>query len=77
LKQRSSLAEKGFVKLSGFWQTEVMNTKTPSYCGFRFPSEIISDAIWLYHLLQALKYSSEQFATNMEELGLMKKGELL
>ena len=26
-----------------------MNTKTPSYRGFRFPSEIISHAIWLYH----------------------------
>ena len=28
-----------------------MNTKTPSYRGFRFPSEIISHAIWLYHRL--------------------------
>ena len=26
-----------------------MNTKTPSCRGFRFPSEIISHAIWLYH----------------------------
>jgi len=26
-----------------------MNAKTPSYRGFRFPSEIISHAIWLYH----------------------------
>jgi len=26
-----------------------MTTKTPSYRGFRFPSEIISHAIWLYH----------------------------
>jgi hypothetical protein len=54
-----------------------MNTKTPSYCGFRFPSEIISDAIWLYHLLQALKSPPEQVDKKMEELGLMKKGDLL
>ena len=26
-----------------------MKTKTPSYRGFRFPSEIISHATWLYH----------------------------
>ncbi len=27
----------------------MINTQTPSYRGFRFPSEIISHAIWLYH----------------------------
>ncbi|GAC1534061.1 MAG: hypothetical protein NVS2B7_01790 [Herpetosiphon sp.] len=26
-----------------------MNTTLPSYRGFRFPSEIISHALWLYH----------------------------
>ena len=26
-----------------------MKTQTPSYRGYRFPSEIISHAIWLYH----------------------------
>ena len=26
-----------------------MNAKTPSYRGYRFPPEIISQAIWLYH----------------------------
>jgi hypothetical protein len=30
-------------------RTGVMNTKTPSYRGFRFPSEVISHAVWLYH----------------------------
>ena len=26
-----------------------MNTKNPSYQRYRFPSEIISHAVWLYH----------------------------
>ena len=26
-----------------------MNVKTPSYHGYRFPPEIISHAVWLYH----------------------------
>ena len=26
-----------------------MNAKTPSYRGYRFPSEIISHAVWLYY----------------------------
>jgi len=26
-----------------------MKTKTPSYQRYRFPSEIISHAVWLYH----------------------------
>ena len=30
-------------------QTAPMNAKTPSYRGYRFPSEIISHAVWLYH----------------------------
>ena len=29
-------------------QTGLMNTKTPSYRGYRFPPEIISHAVWLY-----------------------------
>ncbi len=39
----------GIVKLSGVWQTGVMKNQSPSYRGFRFPSEIISHAVWLYH----------------------------
>jgi putative transposase len=26
-----------------------MNARTPSYHGYRFPSEIISHAVWLYY----------------------------
>jgi putative transposase len=26
-----------------------MNSKLPSYRGYRFPPEIISHAVWLYH----------------------------
>ena len=26
-----------------------MMSQTPSYCGYRFPPEIISHAVWLYH----------------------------
>ena len=26
-----------------------MNSKSPSYRGYRFPPEIISHAVWLYH----------------------------
>ena len=26
-----------------------MNSHTPSYHGYRFPPEIISHAVWLYH----------------------------
>ena len=26
-----------------------MKTQTPGYRGYRFPSEIISHAVWLYH----------------------------
>ena len=26
-----------------------MISQTPSYCGYRFPPEIISHAVWLYH----------------------------
>ena len=37
------------VKLSRVWQTGPMKTHTPSYRGYRFPSEIINHAIWLYH----------------------------
>ena len=37
------------VKLTGVWQTPSMKTQTPSYRRFRFPSEIISHAVWLNH----------------------------
>jgi len=39
----------GIVNLTRVWQTDVMKTKTPSYQRHRFPSEIISHAVWLYH----------------------------
>jgi putative transposase len=39
----------GIVNLTRFWQTGVMKIKTPSYQRHRFPSEIISHAVWLYH----------------------------
>ena len=39
----------GIVKLTGVWQTDVMKTKPVSYQRHRFPSEIISHAVWLYH----------------------------
>jgi len=43
------MIQKGFVKLSRVWQTAAMKNKTPSYQRHRFPSEIISHAVWLYH----------------------------
>lgn len=43
------MSRAGIVKLGGVWQTPSMKTQTPSYRGYRFPSEIISHAIWLYH----------------------------
>ena len=33
----------------GAWQTWPMKSDTPSYHGYRFPHEIISHAVWLYH----------------------------
>ena len=40
---------KGFVNLTCFWQTGVMKIQTPSYHRHRFPAEIISHVVWLYH----------------------------
>jgi hypothetical protein len=37
-------SKNGIVNLTRVWQTGVMNTKTPSCRGCRFPSEIISHA---------------------------------
>ena len=34
---------------AGAWQTWSMKRDTPSYHGYRFPPEIISHAVWLYH----------------------------
>ena len=34
---------------AGEWQTELIKSDTPSYRGYRFPPEIISHAVWLYH----------------------------
>ena len=31
------------------WQSRPMPSPSPSYRGYRFPSEIISHAVWLYH----------------------------
>ncbi len=39
----------GIVNLTRVWQTGVMKTTTPSYQRHRFPSVIISHAVWLYH----------------------------
>ena len=33
----------------GAWQTWPMKRDTPSYHEYRFPPEIISHAVWLYH----------------------------
>jgi len=35
--------------LTGVWQTPSMKKPKPSYRGFRFPSEIISHTVRLYH----------------------------
>ena len=43
------IAITGIVNLTRVWQTDVMKTKTPSYHRHRFPSEIISYTVWLYH----------------------------
>ena len=40
---------RGIFNLTRFWQTGVMKNTTPSYHRYRFPSEIISHAAWLYH----------------------------
>ena len=37
------------VNLIGLWQSERMTCQVPSYRGYRFPPEIISHAVWLYH----------------------------
>ncbi len=37
------------VKLRPCPQTPLMKTKTYCYHGYRFPPEIISHAVWLYH----------------------------
>ena len=39
----------GIVNLTRFWQTDVMKNPSPSYQRHRFPSEIISYSVWLYH----------------------------
>ena len=39
----------GIVKLSGGWHSRHMTSQTPNYHGYRFPPEIISHAVWLYH----------------------------
>jgi hypothetical protein len=39
----------GIVKFARSEQTERMKTNAPSYRGYRFPPDIISHAVWLYH----------------------------
>ena len=39
----------GIVKLKPGWQSGPMTSRSPSYHGYRFPPEIISHAVWLYH----------------------------
>ena len=39
----------GIVKLSCGWQSRPMTSQPPSYRGYRFPTEIISRAVWLYY----------------------------
>ncbi len=39
----------GIVKLRGGWQSQRTTSQSPSYRGYRFPPEIISYAVWLYH----------------------------
>jgi putative transposase len=46
---RCSNTHSGIVKLRRSEQTDQMKTYVPSYRGYRFPYEIISHAVWLYH----------------------------
>jgi transposase-like protein len=39
----------GIVKLRRSRQTDQMKTNAPTYHGWRFPPDIISHAVWLYH----------------------------
>ena len=39
----------GIVRLRREWQSGRMPSQLPSYHGYRFPSEIISHAVWLYY----------------------------
>ena len=43
----------------GAWQTWSMKRDVPSYRGYRFPPEIISHAVWLYHRFGALVHDSK------------------
>ena len=43
------IVDDGIVKLSGGWHSRHMPSQTPNYHGYRFPPEIISHAVWLYH----------------------------
>ena len=45
----SCLRQPGIVKLSWGWHSRHMTSQTPNYHGYRFPPEIISHAVWLYH----------------------------
>ena len=44
-----AISPDGIVKLSCGWQSRPMTSQAPSYRGYRFPPDIISHAVWLYH----------------------------
>jgi putative transposase len=46
----------------------MMNTKTPSYRGYRFPPEIISHAVWLYHRFHLSFWDAEDFLAQHETI---------
>jgi len=54
----------GIVNLTDFWQTGGMKHKTPSYQRHRFPSEIISHAVWLYHRSASVFVRWKNFSPN-------------
>jgi len=39
-----------------------MNSQTPAYHGYRFPPQIISHAVWLYHRFGLSSRSWQQIA---------------
>ena len=52
-----------------------MTNEAPSYHGYRFPSEIISHAVWLYHrfglsrtVMPSVVHCTDQYANNRAEV---------
>ena len=50
---------------AGEWQTWPMKSDTPSYHGYRFPPEIISHAVWLYHRIESVFQETHQLKTSL------------